>query len=454
MPVQRKLKDGWHVFRKPKYGTMPQVLKSKCISADDAVRVVQSGNRVFIAGNCGVPLRIYEALLRRAPEIENVELFHLVFMGPGSHVNSSMQGHIRLNTAFISDSVREAVNTGRADFMPCFLSEVPLLFRNGQLPLDVAILHISSPDNHGFCSLGVEAGLDKTPSQTARVVIAEMNDQMPRALGDSFIHISEIDFIVPVSYPLAELVVPVPSDLTKNIALHVASLIEDGATLQTGIGDIPNAMLKFLGDRRDLGIHTELFSDGIIELVEKGVITGDRKTLHLGKIIAGFVLGTKQLYDFMDDNPIVELHPIEYVNDPFNISRNSKMVAINSAIEVDLTGQVCADSIGTRLFSGVGGQVDFMYGASRSIGGKPIIALPSTTTLRNGTIINRIVSTLKQGAGVTTSRNHVHYIVTEFGIADLYGKTIKQRIVALIGIAHPSFREELERQARELKIFF
>ena len=277
---------------------------------------------------------------------------------------------------------------------------------------------------------------------------------MPRALGDSFIHISEIDFIVPVSYPLAELVVPVPSDLTKNIALHVASLIEDGATLQTGIGDIPNAMLKFLGDRRDLGIHTELFSDGIIELVEKGVITGDWKTLHPGKIIAGFVLGTKQLYDFMDDNPIVEFHPIEYVNDPFNISRNSKMVAINSAIEVDLTGQVCADSIGMRLFSGVGGQVDFMYGASRSIGGKPIIALPSTTMLRNGTIISRIVSTLKQGAGVTTSRNHVHYIVTEFGIADLYGKTIKQRIVALIGIAHPSFREELERQARELKIFF
>jgi acetyl-CoA hydrolase len=263
-----------------------------------------------------------------------------------------------------------------------------------------------------------------------------------------------VDFFIPVSYPIAELKIPQPGEKTKAIGMHAASLIEDGSTLQTGIGEIPNAVLSFLTDRRDLGIHTELFSDGVIELVEKGVITGDRKTLHPGKIISGFVLGTKKLYDFVNDNPIVELHPIEYVNDPMIIGKNHKMVAINSAIEVDLTGQVCADSIGRRLYSGVGGQVDFIYGASRSEGGKPIIALPSTATMRNGEVLSRIVSELKPGASVTTSRNHVHYVVTEFGVASLYGKTIRQRVKALISIADPAFREELERKAYEMKLLF
>jgi acetyl-CoA hydrolase len=454
MPVVRKLKDGWHIHRKVKYGTMPQVLRSKMVSADDAMRAIQSCHRVFIAGNCAVPLVAYQALLRRAPELENVELFHCIFVGPGDHTAPAMQGHLRLNTAFISGCVREAVHNGRADFTPCFLSEIPLLFRKGILPLDVAILHVSPPDKHGFCSLGVETGLDKAASQAARIVIAEMNEQMPRILGDSFVHISEIDFIIPSSYPLAELRIPEPNETTNRIAQNVASLIEDGSTIQTGIGDIPNAVLRFLKGKRDLGVHTELFSDGLIELVEKGVVTGDRKTLHPGKIISGFVLGTKQLYDFVNDNPIVELHPIEYVNDPFIIAQNEKMVAINGALEVDLTGQICADSIGHKIYSGVGGQVDFIYGASRSEGGKPIIALPSTAVLSDTSRISRIVHELKPGASVTTSRNHVYYVVTEFGIAHLYGKTIRQRARALISVAHPDFREELERKARELMHLF
>jgi acetyl-CoA hydrolase len=363
-----------------------------------------------------------------------------------------MAGHLRVNTLFISDDVRSAVNSGQADFTPCFLSEIPDLFTSGRLPLDVALIQVAPPDEHGFCSFGVEVGVTKPAAQAARLVIAEINPHMPRTLGDSFIHISHIDVVVPVDYPLPELDMEAIDGITESIAGYVAGLIPDGATLQTGIGAIPNAVLRRLTGHRDLGIHTELFSDGVVDLVARGVITGERKSLHPGKIISGFVLGTQLLYDFIHDNAVIELHPTNYVNDPFVIAQNDRMVAINSAIEVDLTGQVCADSIGPRLYSGVGGQADFIYGAARSKGGLPIIALPSTARPKgNGRApVSRIAAMLRQGAGVTTTRNHVHYVVTEYGVADLHGKTIAQRAKALIQIAAPEFREELCKQARSL----
>ena len=391
------------------------------------------------------------ALVARAPELIDVEICQVLTIGKAPHADPAVDGHLRINTLFISDNVRQAVHDGRADFTPAFLSEVPLLFRNGHLPLDVALIHVSPPDEHGFCSLGIEAGLVKTPAQVARIVIAEVNEQMPRTLGDSFIHISKIDYAIPVNYALAEMPMGEINDLSREIARHVAELVEDGSTLQLGIGAVPDAILGFLGSKRDLGIHSEVFSDGVMDLVQRGVITNEKKTLHPGKIVAGFIIGTRKLYNFVDDNPIVELHPTEYINDPFVIAQNDRMVSINSAIEVDITGQVCADSIGPKLYSGVGGQVDFTYGASRSKGGKPVIALPSTTTLRDGTVLSRIVPTLKPGAGVVTTRNHVHYVATEYGVADLYAKTIRERARALIGIAHPDYREQLERSAFELK---
>jgi acetyl-CoA hydrolase len=425
--------------------------RSRLTTAEEAMRVIRSGQRVFLTGNCSVPRLLLGALVARAPELSDVELVTVLTIGPAPHADPALQGHIRVNTLFISDNVRPAVQEGRADFTPCLLSEVPLLFRSGQLPLDVALIHVSPPDEHGFCSLGIEAGLIKTPAQIAKVVIAEINERMPRTLGDSFIHISKIDYAVPVDYPLVELPMGEANELSMRIGEHAAELIEDGSTMQMGIGAIPDAVLNYLGSKRDLGVHTELFSDGVMDLVQRGVITNERKTLHPGKIVAGFILGSQRLYSFVDDNPIVELHPTEYVNDPFVIAQNDRMVSINSAIEVDLTGQVCADSIGARLYSGVGGQMDFVYGASRSKGGKPIIALPSTAALRDGTRLSRIVPTLKPGAGVTTTRNHVHYVCTEFGVANLYGRTIRERSRALIEVAHPDFREELEKKATELK---
>jgi 4-hydroxybutyrate CoA-transferase len=425
--------------------------ETRISTAEEAVQVIQSGQRVFLTGNCSVPQKLLSALVNRSPELENVEITQVLTIGPAPHAEPGMEKHFRINNLFIGANVRQAIHEGRADFTPAFLSEIPLLFRNNILPLDVSLIHVAPPDEHGFCSLGIEAGLVKTPAQVSKIVIAEVNEQMPRTLGDSFIHFSKIDYAIPVNYPLAELPMGETNDLSMKIGEHISELIEDGSTMQLGIGAIPDAVLNFLGHKRDLGIHTELFSDGVMELVQKGVITNEQKSLHIGKIVAGFILGTKELYDFVDDNPIVELHPSEYVNDPFVIAQNRKMVSINSAIEVDLTGQVNADSIGPKFYSGVGGQLDFVYGASRSEGGKPIIALPSTATLRDGTRISRIVSMLKPGAGVVTTRNHVHYIVTEFGIADLYGKTIRERSQALIRISHPDFREDLERAAFELR---
>ncbi|MDH5606763.1 MAG: 4-hydroxybutyrate CoA-transferase, partial [Anaerolineae bacterium] len=350
---------------------------------------------------------------------------------------------------FISGNIRKAIHEGRADFTPVLLSEFPLLFKHKVLPVDIALVQVSPPDEHGFCSFGVEVGPSKSPAESARIIIAEVNDKMPRTLGDSFIHVSRINYLVPVNYELPELPMSdsKPNGTIQKIAEYCAELIPDEATIQMGIGAIPDAVLKFMFDKKDLGIHTELFSDGVIDLVEAGVLTNAKKTIHQGKIISGFVLGTKRLYDWVNDNPLIELHPTEYVNDPFVIAKNSKMVAINSAIEIDLTGQVCADSIGSRLYSGVGGQLDFIYGASRSKGGVPIIALPSTA--KDGEL-TRITPMLRPGAGVVTTRSHVRYIITEYGVADLYGKSIRKRAEALINIAHPDFRDTLRNQAKEL----
>jgi 4-hydroxybutyrate CoA-transferase len=426
--------------------------KSRVVTPQEAVQAVKSGNRIFLTGNVSVPQKVLAALVEYAPHLENVEICQALTVGSADYVSPAMEGHLRVNSIFISANIRKAVHEGRADFTPVMLSEFPLLFKRGLLPLDVAMIHVSLPDEHGFCSLGVEVGLTKTPAESAKIIIAEVNEQMPRTLGDSFIHVSRLNYIVPVDYPISELPMGEgeTSAVVEKVAGYIAELIPDGATMQLGIGAIPDAVLKFLFDKKDLGIHTELFSDGVIDLVNAGVLTNAQKTLHPGKIVAGFMLGTKRLYDWADDNPLIELHRTEYVNDPFVIAQNERMVAINSAIEIDLTGQVCADSIGPKLYSGVGGQLDFVYGASRSKGGVPIIALPSTNTMRDGTVLSKIAPMLKTGAGVVTSRNHVRYIVTEYGVADLYGKTIRQRATQLINISHPDFREDLKKQAQAL----
>jgi len=424
-----------------------ETYKKKTITAAQAAQVVQSGHRIFLTGNCSVPRTILAALVERAEELQDVEICQALTIGPADYVAPDMAGHLRVNTMFISHNTRAAVQAGRSDFTPVLLSEFPKLFKDGILPVDISMVHLSPPDEHGFCSFGVEVGLSKSPAESAKIIIAEVNQQMPRTLGDSFIHVSKLDHIVPVNYALPELAMSSgePDPSVESIAQYIAELIPDGATMQMGIGAIPDAVLKYLFDKKDLGVHSELFSDGVIDLVEAGVLTNAQKTLHTGKIVAGFILGTKRLYKWVHDNPLLELHRTEYVNDPFVIAQNDRMVAINSAIEIDLTGQVCADSIGPKLYSGVGGQLDFIYGASRSKGGVPIIALPSMAKT-----FSRIVPMLKEGAGVVTSRNHVRYIVTEYGVADLYGKTIRQRAQLLIGVAHPSFRDQLTYQAKSL----
>ncbi len=431
--------------------------KNKIVTAEEAVRAIQSNQRVFLTGNCSIPQKTLQALVDYAPNLENVEICSALTIGKApDYLAPELEGHLRANSFFIGHQVRKAVHEGRADFTPVLLSEFPLLFKNRILPVDVALVHLSPPDEHGFCSLGIETGLTKSPAESARIIIAEVNEQMPRTLGDAFIHINRIHYIVPTNYPLNETAFSSEGndEVVEKIASFIAELIPDGATMQMGIGAIPDGVLKHLYSKRDLGVHSELFSNGVIDLVEAGVLTNARKTLHPGKIVAGFIIGNKRLYDWVDDNPLIELHPTEYINDPATVAKNERMVAINSAIEIDLTGQICADSIGTKLYSGVGGQLDFIYGASKAKDGVPIIALPSTTILRDSEgktrLVSRIVSMLKHGAGVVTSRNHVHYIVTEYGIADLYGKSIRQRSQALIKIAHPEFRQSLEAEAKEL----
>ena len=422
--------------------------KKKLQTADEALRCVRSGTRVYIQPGCAEPEALVEALMRRAPELYDVEIVHMMTMGCAPYVAPEMAGHFRHNAMFIGGNVRAAINDGRADYTPIHLSEIEALFENGDMPIDVALIEVSPPDSHGFCSFGVGVDTTLTAAKCARYVVAQVNDYMPRTYGDSFIHISDIDAVVESSRPLCELKKPEVTAMHVAIARNVAGLIEDGAVLQTGVGGIPDAVLPFLADRKDLGVHSELVSEGVIPLIENGVITGARKNYKPRKIIVGFALGTRRFFEFVDNNPIFEFHPTAYTNDPALIARNDNMVAINSALQVDLTGQVCSDSIGNQFYSGIGGQVDFLRGASRSKGGKPIIAISSTA--KNGTI-SRIVPMLSPGAGVVTSRGLVRYVVSEHGVAYLHGKSIRERARALIQIADPKFRAELYEYCERTK---
>ncbi len=423
--------------------------KKKLCSIEEAVSTVKSNDRVYISGNAATPFRLTEALSHRKGELKNVEITHVLLLGDDPLSRPGMEEHFRHNSLFVGPADRAAINDGRADYTPVFLYEIPQLFYHDLLPLDIAFLHVSPPDEHGFVSLGVECLASKAAVDTAKLVIAQVNDRMPRTLGDSFVHVSRFAKMAEVSDELPELKIPPFTEVEKKIGGNIAELVDDGCTLQLGIGGIPNAALKAMFSKRDLGIHTEMVSDGIVEAINAGVITGRKKTLHPGKVIATFYFGTKELYDFVDNNPIFETHPTDYTNHPFIVGQNERMIAINSAIEVDLTGQVCSDSIGTRIYSGFGGQVDFIRGAAQSKGGKPIIALPSSA--KNDTI-SKIVPTLQLGAGVVTTRADVHYVVTEYGTAYLHGKNLKERAKALIGIAHPNFRAQLEEAAKKRKL--
>ncbi len=417
----------------------------KYLTPAQAIACVRSGDRVFIHSAAAAPQVLIDALVTRAPELKNVEIVHLHHQATAPYAQPEYRDSFRVSSLFIGPNVRKFTNDNRADnidYIPVFLSEVPLLFRRGLLQIDVALIQVSPPDHHGFCTLGVSVDASLAAVETAREIVAVINPRMPRTHGDGIIHISKLHHIVQDDSPLFQSEVGEPDAVGQAIGQHVANLVEDGATLQMGIGAIPNAVLASLHGHRDLGIHTEMFSDGVVDLVERGVITGRYKKRHHGMIVAGFVMGTQRTYDFVDDNPQVRMLDIAYVNDTSVIRKQHKMTAINSAIEVDLTGQVCADSIGKLLFSGVGGQMDFMRGASLADGGKPIIALPSTTSKGE----SRIVPFLKEGAGVVTTRAHVHYIVTEYGVVNLYGKTIHQRAEALISIAHPDLRDALANE--------
>lgn len=438
------------------------------------MRAVQSGQRVFVQGACATPTTLTEALVARGEEVRGVEIVHLHTYGPASYTDARWSGHFLLRALFVAENTRQAVAEGRASYTPVFLSDVPDLFASGgNLPVDVAFIQVSPPDAHGFCSLGPSVDVARAAVDSARVVVALVNDQVPRTHGDGFLHISDITYAVRHDAPLYEVEPPVLSETHRAVGRNVAELIDDGATLQLGIGSIPDAVLQALGDRRDLGIHSEMFSDGVLDLVERGVITGARKHLDRGKIVACFVIGSRRLLDFIDDNPLVELRPANYTNDTQIIRQFDHMVAVNSALQVDLTGQVCAESVGTRVYSGVGGQMDFLRGAALARGGRPIIALPATTRLpasTNGTrvelecsapelrvpvdesnaLISRIVPLLSPGSAVTTTRAHVQYVVTEYGIAELHGRDLAERARSLIAIAAPQFRDQLTRAAKAL----
>lgn len=415
------------------------------MSAADAVKAISSGDRVFIHGIAAAPSVLIAAMTSRSEELKGVEIVHLHTEGTAPYSAAEYSDSFHVNAFFVGANVRNAVREGRGDYIPVFLSEIPALFRKNVLPINVALIHVSPPDKHGYYSLGVSVDIARAAVECADLVIAQVNPQMPRTIGDALVRPEDIGVVVDVDEPLPEAPPPQLTSVDRAIGQNIAGLIDDGATLQMGIGSIPNAVLSALKGHRHLGIHTEMFSDGLIDLVESGVVTGERKIKHPGKIVAGFVMGTRRVYDFIDDNPQVLMLDIAYVNDTAVIRRNPAVAAINSAIEVDLTGQVCADSIGTYQFSGVGGQMDFIRGASLSEGGKPIIALPSTTRLGE----SKIVPFLKQGAGVVTTRAHVHYVVTEYGVTNLYGKNLRQRATELIRIAHPDHRDALEKAARE-----
>ena len=415
--------------------------RSRTMTAEEALGAVRSGGRVWVQSGVGTPSTLVQAMVARAGELRDVEVVHMMTLGSADYTRPEYEGRFRHRGLFLGANTRDAVAAGRADYTPIFLSEIEELMTTGAMPLDVVLMQVSPPDAHGFVSLGTTVDCTLTAARCASAVIAEVNDQMPRTHGNTFLHVSRISAIVETSRPLLELQSEPFTDVHLRVARNVASLIPDGATLQTGIGGIPEAVLTCLDDKRDLGIHSEMLSDSVIELMEAGIINGDRKSVKRGKAVAAFVLGTKRLFDFIHDNPSFSFHPIRYTNDPFVVAQNDRMVAINSALQVDLTGQVCADSLGTRPYSGFGGQLDFIRGAARSRGGVPIIALLSTA---RGGQVSRIVPMLEPGAGVVTSRADVHYVVTEYGIAYLHGKTLRERAEALIAIADPRFRAELE----------
>ena len=440
------------VLNKEDSNTIRQKFSGKYVTAEEAVKVIKSGDRVYIHSGCAYPKKLVEAMTARYAELSDVEICHLMVFGDAPYMLPEYEGHFRHNGFFLGGNTRKHVNEGKADFMPIFLSEIPHLIRHHtKHRVNVVLIQVSPPDSHGFCSMGVAVDCTKAAVTVADYVLAQVNPRMPRVHGDSFIHINDIDYAFEYEQDLQELPGmhtekdPVEVKLFQQVGKHIADLIEDGSTLQMGIGAIPDAVLGLLSDRKDLGIHTEMFSDGVIPLVEKGVINCDKKTLLPGKMVTSFVLGSKKLFEYIHDNPLVEMRTTTFVNDPFVIARNDKMVAINSALQVDLTGQVCADSIGYRFYSGFGGQVDFIRGSGRSKGGKPIIALQSTA--KKGTL-SRIVPHLEEGAGVTTSRGDVHWVVTEYGAVDLHGMNVRERVNALISISHPKFREELEMFAK------
>jgi 4-hydroxybutyrate CoA-transferase len=415
--------------------------RSKQMSAEQALQAVGSEDRVWIQSGCGTPSVLVDALVASAAHLHDVEIIHMMTLGSAPYTRPEYEGHFRHRGLFLGPNVRDAVAVGRADYTPIFLSEIEGLFESGQLPLDVVLMQVSPPDAHGFVTLGTTVDCTLTAVRLARTVIAEVNRQMPRTQGETAIHVSHLTAVVESDRPLLELQTEPFTEMHMRVARNVASLIPDGATLQTGIGGISEAVLHCLDDKRDLGIHTEMCPDGVIDLMESGVMNGERKSIHRGKAVVAFALGTKRLFDFIHENPCFEFRPIKYTNDPFVVAQNERMVAINGALQVDLTGQVCADSLGTRPFSGFGGQIDFIRGAARSKDGIPIIALPSTAMHGD---VSRIVPVLEPGAGVVTSRGDVHYVVTEHGIAYLHGKTLRERAQALIAIADPRFKQELE----------
>ncbi len=423
--------------------------EAKLAEAIDAVRCIRSGDTVFVGSGCAAPTLLLEAMAARAPELYHVEVVHILIFGPAPHLAPGMENHFRHCALFTGANARTAVNEGRADYVPIFLGEIPGLLLSNQKPIDVVLVQVTPPDRHGFCSLGIDCAATLTATRMAKYVIGLINPQMPRVYGENFIHISRFHRTVEFESPLHELPKEPISDLHSKIGQHVADLIPDGACLQLGIGGIPNAVLSFLRNKRDLGMHTEMFSDGAVELVQEGIINCRAKNVHKDKMVASFVLGSQMLYDFVRENPLCEFRPVDHTNDPFQIARNDNMIAVNSALSVDITGQVNSDSIGHSVFSGFGGQVDFIRGAARSKGGKPIIALPSST--KNDTV-SKIVFELAPGAGVVTTRADVHYIATEFGVAYLHGKSIRERALELINIAHPKFRDELRSQAKKARI--
>lgn len=418
---------------------------SKLMTADEAVRQIPDGSRVFFGHAANEPPVLVDALVRNYEQYKDVEIVHWVPMGKGEYCDPKMKGHLRHNAMFVGGPTRKAVQEGRADYTPFFFHQSTRFFSDGTFPIDVAMVSVTPPDKHGYVSLGVSVGGTKPACLNAKMVIAQVNDQMPRTMGESFLHVSQLTCCVEASTPLPELSGGTIGEVEEAIGRNVASLVEDGSTLQLGIGTIPDAVLKFLGDKKDLGIHSEMFSDGVVELVEAGNITNQKKTLHRGKSVATFLMGTRRLYDYVDNNPAVAMYPVQYVNDPYVIAQNDNLVSINSCVQIDIMGQVVSTSAGLRQISGVGGQIDFVRGANMSKGGRAIMAMPSTT---GGGKISKIVPFLDQGSAVTTSRNDVNYVVTEYGIAQLRGKNLRQRAEELIAIAHPDFRDELRAEFR------